>query len=248
MSSDAPKSARPLPIWLAWLGSLLAVGHLLTIGLLALAAQSGPWLMSNGQPSPVFGPHFATTITSEFTEPYYLQPLRMTHNYHFETNKPVALGIYFAVRLKDESGATVKTLKFPDEQANFWVRHRQSILAQGLGNDQFVAPPGSRQVAAPKKELPTVEVWEPVDKENLRLAKIDVLDLKSDRQYERPSEGAKALAQSYMRHLCRQHNAASAELIRHHQRAIRPEKLIVNIEPDDFLEIRSHFGEYHREK
>jgi len=30
------------------------------------------------------------------------------------------------VKLKNENGQVIKTVMFPDPQANFWVRHRQA--------------------------------------------------------------------------------------------------------------------------
>ena len=41
-----------------------------------------------GVPSPAVGPMFAGKINT-VTYPYYLQPLQMTHNYHFLGNRPV---------------------------------------------------------------------------------------------------------------------------------------------------------------
>jgi hypothetical protein len=238
-------------MWLTSAGSVFAVGHLLAIVMLALAARSGPWLMSDGRPSPGEGPLFATLLNNDFFVPYYLQPLRMTHNYHFESDRPVTLGIAFEVTLKDDDGVPIRTLKFPDPKANFWVRHRQRLLAKELGNDQFLAPRGSDPVPATKKELPKVEIWEPVEKDKkgeLRLKQMVILEIKHDRQYEHPSETAKAMVRSYTRHLCQKYNAASAELVRFHQVAIRPERLIVPEQPDEFLITKSHFGEYRRER
>jgi hypothetical protein len=161
----------------------------------------------------------------------------------------------FDVTLRDAEGNTIRTLKFPDDKAGYWVRHRQSLLAQGLGNDQII-PPGSDPVPAKDKELPKVEYWDRIDKENWQLKKDDILKIRADRAksadpnapVERPSETAKALVEAYARFLCRTHNAASAEVIRHHQRAIRPETLIINVQPGDFLVTKSSFGVIHRER
>src|ERR1051325_9289805 len=88
MSAAQKKSARPLPLWLKAAGSGFAVWHLLAIALLALEARSGPWFVSRiGGPSEAEGPKFAQVVTSNATLPYYLEPLRMTHNYHFNSNR-----------------------------------------------------------------------------------------------------------------------------------------------------------------
>src|ERR671922_292126 len=70
-------------------------------------------------------------------------------------------GIYFEAVLKDETGKVVKTLKFPDDQANFWLRQRQVLLARALADDIPVRPPPGEAIAAPRQKAPTVEIWEP---------------------------------------------------------------------------------------
>lgn len=248
MPAAPTRPPRPLPIWLTGPANLVAVGHLLAIGLLALATQSGPW------PSPfgtfmADGPEFATRITANLTEPYYLKYLRMTHNYHFESNKPVALGIYFEVKLKDAEGTVTRILKFPDDKANFWVRHRQNFLAQGLGNDQLVQRRGTEVIAPKAGKMPTAEIWDKTDPDQWRLKTVEEHLLPRDQPYERPSEEAKKLAQAYMRYLCRVHKAASAELIRHHRPTVRPEALFRgNALPEELTVNKSNFGEYRREE
>ncbi|MSQ97515.1 MAG: hypothetical protein EXR98_23595 [Gemmataceae bacterium] len=249
MSALPTRPPRPLPFLITGAGSLFAVGHLLAIGLLALAAESGPWLMSNGVPSTSLGPEFATRVSANYTVPYYFQRLRMTHNYHFESNKPIALGIYFEVKLKDETGTVVRTLKFPDDKANFWVRHRQNILALGLGNDQQLPRRGTEVIPAKGEKMPTAQIWDKSDIENWRLKEVEEHLLPRDQPFERPSEEAKKLTQAYMRFLCREHKAASAELIRHHRQAIPPMVLLMGPPPAEaFSEAKSHFGDYRREE
>src|SRR5260370_25268450 len=130
MISSPTRTPRPLPLWMTAAGSLFALGHLLAIGLYCLAAPSGPWLVPPPPTVPASmeeGPQFAKSISMGFTYPCYLEPLRMTHNYHFQSNRPAEYAVYFEVQLKNELG-DVTTLKFPDEKANFWVQHRQQIL------------------------------------------------------------------------------------------------------------------------
>ncbi|MBI2803547.1 MAG: hypothetical protein HYX68_01020 [Planctomycetes bacterium] len=247
MNSTHTQAPLPLPGMIKALGSLFAVGHLASIGLLALGAASGPWLMANGQPSPAEGPDFAVRITMKATEPYYLRPLRMTHNYHFETNRPAVLGIFFEVKLKDQAGEVIQTITIPDPKANFWVRHRQGILAHLLAQDQALPRRGTEVLAPKGQEMPKVDFWDKTDMENWQLKTVEEHLLPREVPFERPSEESKKLAQAYLRHLCRKHNAASAELIRHHQPQVRPERLLLGPQAGDFTIYKSHFGEFRRD-
>ena len=62
-----------------------------------LAAQSGPWLVPppfNGA-SMAEGPQFARSITQNVTSRLYLEPLHLTHNYHFAGDWPSEYAVYF---------------------------------------------------------------------------------------------------------------------------------------------------------
>jgi hypothetical protein len=245
MSVSQTNAPRPLPMPLIVVGSVCAVGHLLAIGMLALAAPSGPWPTNFGaSDSP--GPKFASKFSEQVTVPYYFMPLRMTHNYHFNSNRPAQFAAYFEVQLKNEQGIVFKTLKFPDDKANFWVRQRESILAQGLAEDQPVQL-GTEVIAAPGKAMPTIEIWENGKDGVLKLTQKPQNDVPRNQQVVKPSEWSKLLAQSYMRHLCREYGAHSAELIRHSRELIMPSDLYVP-RPEAFIELKSNFGEYRREE
>src|SRR5205823_3602777 len=142
--------APGIPRWLVFLGSLAIAVHFLAVVCGALAAPSGPWptMEGSGMATP---PQFAFSI-DKITRPY-LQLVKMTHNYHFATNRPGLPGASFEVRLKDESGQELAMVRFPDAGANFWVHHRQSLLAQGLADDQPVQPPTGEVIAAPQQVL-----------------------------------------------------------------------------------------------
>src|SRR5262245_19752086 len=125
--SDKPDfPSRPLPRWLKGLTSLAIAGHLLAILVLVLAAPSGPWPTPFGQ-SLAVGPTFALSSGETVTR-CYLKPLKMTHNYHFMHNRPGMPGVYFEIRLMDAEGRFIRTVRCPDPEAPFWVRHRQSLL------------------------------------------------------------------------------------------------------------------------
>jgi len=252
MYSAKTNTPRPLPGSLMAIGSAVAVAHLLVIGLYALAAPSGPWpvppTIGNGESmSP--GPKFAQILSTSVSYPFYLEPLRMTHNYHFNSNRPAPIAVYFEVRLKNERGEVFNTLKFPDDKAPWWIRHRQEILAQNLIPDVTEAPRGVEKIPAAGKELDEVEMWTREDPFTMKLEMVPELKIKRDQPYERPSQWSKLLAQSYMRHLAREHKAAAVELIRHSRPAVNPMMLFLPEDhiKDNFTDLQSHFGEYRRE-
>jgi hypothetical protein len=239
MSALPNRSPRPLPTWLMAVCSVLAVGHLLVIGLFALSASSGPWPVPPpfGGISPVDGPAFATQISVNVTYPYYLKPLHMTHNYHFNSNRPPSVAVYFEAHIKDDLG-NERVLKFPDDKANFWVRHRQEILAQNLAQDQRMPPRGSMPIAAKGQELPKVEMWVR-DKDNpvMKLEYVEEADVPRTQELEVPSAWSKAAAASYSRYLSREHKGASVQLIRYSRQTVMPAMMFLRDEqlPKDFF-------------
>lgn len=242
MSVPGSDSVRALPRWLVGGLSAAIAFHLASLLVLALAVPSGPW------PSPMGAgmanePAFARAI-SEVTTRWYLAPLKLTHNYHFTGNRPVQTSARFEVRLKDASGSVVRTLLFPEPGASFWVRHRQTLLAQALTDDQPVAPRGMEVIAAPNQAARTVDVWAPEGDHRLRLRPVPEHLLPRDRPVFRPSEWSQLLARSYVRHLCRSYGAVSGELVRHTREAIPPSVLGAEELPAEVLdELISSFGE-----
>jgi hypothetical protein len=189
-------------------------------------------------------------MVNRYATPYYLRPLHLTHNYHFQSSETEFPAVFFEVRLRDGKGNLVKTLRFPDKDANFWVRHRQSLLAQGLGDDRPVAPPRGESIPAPGKKMREVTIWqsEPGDKE-LKLQAVPENLLPRDRPAFQPSPWSLLLARSYARHLCREYGAASAEVIRHSRDAVVPAVLFQReFPPGTFEELICNFGEYHLEE
>ena len=223
MASSQPFPARPLPRGLIVFGSIAIVFHLFALVVLAVAAQSGPWPTPLGLGSPAEPPEFTKGISSTLLSSY-LEPLHLTHNYHFDSNRPETSFVYFEVKLRDADGKLLKSLKFPDADANYWVRHRQSLLAQSLGNDQPYQPPQSVRIPSP-----TVRVWysEQPRQESKLEEKLerDLQELRSKQNIEvffQPSDYSLLLAKSYARYLCRTYGAAKAEIIRHSREAILP--------------------------
>src|SRR5215471_1430396 len=147
MPTSPASVPRPLPHWVILSGSAFIAFHFLALAAIVLAAPSGPWPANSG-PMQVPGPPFAVDV-NQVTSRYYLRPLHMDNDYHFIANVPSLPSVYFEVRLKDKTGAVQNTLKFPDDNANAWVRHRQKVLAQWLGFDVPVQPLQGEQVLPP---------------------------------------------------------------------------------------------------
>jgi hypothetical protein len=192
-----------------------------------------------------FAPEFAGRANRAISP--YLSALHLTHTYHFAANQPRSPSIYFEAKLKDAQGQVVKTLKFPDDSDNFWLRYRESLLAQGLGNDQpFQRPPGTELLPAPGQKMPTVTIWDVTAGDpTLKLREMDEHLVPRDRPVYRPTEWSLVLARSYARYLCREHHAAAVELIRHSREPIMPEFMFLNEPPAEALkELVSTYGEY----
>jgi hypothetical protein len=246
MPQSVSSKVNPVPIWLVVPGSILIAGHLLALVVLVIAAPSGPWSTNFG-PDMALQPWFAGKL-NEITTPYYLQPLKLTHNYHFMTNRTGTSGVYFEAKVKDDSGKELATLKFPDDNANFWVRHRQAILARSLGDDQIVQAQMGESVAAPNQQVKTVKIWVPVEGKQ-RQVKLKEVPEHLTREYMRPdgplyrtSDWTHLLINSYARHLGRVHDAAAVEFIRHNQDPIPPVAMMVDLPAGMYDELVSNFG------
>lgn len=237
-----PRPDPNLPHSLVLLGSVVVAGHLFAVLSVALAAPSGPWPMQMGN-SNAFGPQFARSV-DETVGPNYLSAIKMTYNYHSPTNRPEMPAIYLEVRLKDEAGKTIKTVRIPDENANYWVRHREQLLARALGEDEIVEARPGEVIPAPNQKVRTVEYWDNVNEHTLRLHEQPEHLLPRDRMVWKPSALARVLARSYVRYLCRVHGAASGELIRHHKDPVLSALMFVPDPPKNlFQETTSNFGE-----
>jgi hypothetical protein len=242
MSLPRSGPAGALPRQLVVCGSVAIVGHLASVLVAALAAPSGPWPTAFGS-SMATEPQFARTI-GNITTRHYLTPLEMGSNYHFTTNRPASTAVYFEVHLRDTAGNLLKTLRFPDDQANFWVRHRQRLLAQALTDDLPVEARGGEVIAAPQQQVRTVPIWDTDGEHGLRLRSVPEHLVPRDRPVFRPSGWSLLLARSYVRYLCRAHGAATGELVRHTREPILPAVLLMDEPPPGtFDELVSSFGE-----
>ena len=244
---SAKRSAPPLPGVLIGAASVFVGLHFLAIGVHVLAAPSGPWVTPMGVPSQATGPKFTEKLDEAVTTAY-LQPLHMTHNYHFNGNRGDTPGVAFEVRLKDADGQLIKTLRFPSPQANAWVRQRQAMLAQQLGDDEPVQPLPGEVIPAPGQKMKKKTIWEPVGPDDLEMREIDEHLVPKNRQVFGPRPWSLIVARSYARYLCRDYGAASAELTRLSRQAVMPEILFApKIEDEELKTLTTRFGEYRHE-
>jgi hypothetical protein len=246
MAAPTPP-AVVLPRWLILAGSAVILLHLAAIVANTLATTSGPWPSPEGgnmSPPPQFA-FSVTEISAGGTKliPAYLQAIKMTHTYHLATSRPAQPGAFFEVRLRDAEGNDLGTRKFPDPEANFWVRHRQSLLAQGLADDMPVVPPQTEAVAAPNKEAPHVLIWDGTPS-GLRLRSVPEHLLPRDRPVFRPSDWSMLLARSYGRRLIRTTGANTVEIVRHSRDPYPPMVLFIDNAPAGaFEELVSTYAE-----
>jgi hypothetical protein len=195
-----------------------------------------------------YGPPAFAQAVSEVTTRCYLMPLKMSHNYHFAANRTGNPAAYFEVRLKDKDGNLLETLKFPEDQANPWVRHRQALLAQELAQDVPVQLPQGEYIPPPGQEVPQLIIWNGGGTPGsiLRLEKRDIReirDISRDHPVERPSEWTRLLARAYCRYLCRAHGAASADLDRVSREPTMPALMFEERLPANFDNLVSNFKE-----
>jgi hypothetical protein len=245
----APTTPASLPRWLILAGSAVILLHFVAVGINVLTSPSGPW------PTPFGGtmampPQFAYSASQLSAWdvkviPAYLQSMKMTHTYHFATSHTGMDGVYFEVRLRDADGKELETLHFPDKDANPWVRHRQQLLAYGLGDDMPYVPPTTDLLAAAGQDAPRVLVWVGEEGAEMRLRKEYIHLLPKERPSFQPSEWSQILARSYARHLCRTRGAATAEVVRYSRPPYPPAILDAQNAPpsSNFRTVVSNFGE-----
>ena len=244
-------SAASAPGWLR-VGGTIAIGfHLFTLLALVLAAPSGPWTTETGGQDYFMAPQFAQAINSR-TARTYLRPLRMTHNYHFLSNEPGHPTIELEVKLKDKDGKIIKELRLPDENASLPIRQRQKALLYWLAPDNPQMPPEGEKVAGVLGQQQMREFWTPVEGSDpanpspmLQLIQRPEHLAPRDGPTFTPSPLAKLLVRAYARHLCRQHNAETAEIIRHTWVPIPPGVLVPGSPKEAFSNriVHANFGE-----
>jgi hypothetical protein len=241
--SNAPlPPGAGVPRWLIWVGSVLIVGHLLALGSAVLAVPSGPWPNMMEGPTMFTPPQFAFSLNNVAT-PGYLEWLKLTHSYHFPSNRPRVTEAFLEFRLKNAKGEEIATVTLPDPKANAWVRFRQGLLAKALCDDQPYVASTSETIAAPNQQALTVPIWDG-DQKKLTLKRMPEHLLPRNQAVYRPSDWNMVLARSFERYLCRSQGAKSAEIIRHSREPIPP--MVLFMDPSQigpFDELISNYGE-----
>src|SRR5262249_37998709 len=146
MSQVSSQPDVRIPRWLIWIGSIAIAAHFAAIGVNAPAAMSGPWPKSD---TGMVGPPVLPTQINTALGPDFLKLARLNTNYHVLANHlPSTPGVYLEFHLKDDQGNELAVVKLPDDDANPWVRHRQSLLTQQeLWEDRRVVPQQSELIA-----------------------------------------------------------------------------------------------------
>jgi hypothetical protein len=231
--------------------------HLTAITIPFLDTPSGPWAVPTGR-NVAEAPQFAHSLASFTT--FHAKWLRLAHSYHFVSNRP---GDYpsaeIEVRLKDEAGNLIDTVKLPNPGSNAWVRHRHELLASALALDIRVELQGGEVVPAPNARPTLLPVWllpdelataggtappDPDRKTQAYLHATPMHLLPRDRPVMRPLELSQVMARSYARYLCREHGAARAEIIRYSREPVPPIVLFGGAFPAQVLESSvGSFGE-----
>jgi hypothetical protein len=249
--STASSSSISASRWWLLVASIIIVLHLGAVGIGALAAPSGPWPSIDGSMEMGPPPWFADWL-GRLALPY-LKAAGLTHNYRFPTNRPALPELSLEIKLKDQAGNALKdhqgedlVISIPDNGANLWVRHRQELLARWVGNDMGVAAPMSVAIAAPGQQVPEVSYWEMTQGGQLTLVRQPQHLVPRDRPVMGPSPVSLLLVRSYVRHLCRTHGAAKADVVRYHREPIPPMVLMTdaNVPAEAFDPITSDFGEF----
>jgi hypothetical protein len=252
--------ADGVPRWLILVGSLAIAWHVTAVAFGALNAPSGPWGMEPQMSPP---PQVVTTVTN-VTTANYLKHLRMTHNYHFPSNRPARLEVEVQFRLKDADGNPLLkdadgkeiVLTLPEKDATGVAREMQTQLAQWLTGDEPVNLPQSGEPIMPEGKKPEKEQFWQMVKGQLEIQREDrhrLRDFLGDQMMlQKPSAWSQMMAESYARYLGRKYGAARVQVIRHHKMAVPPGIIFADQVGTTFYDemmnkkTGSNFGEFHQ--
>jgi hypothetical protein len=219
------------PRWVLVCGSAAIVFHLFAALIAALDAPSGPWATPMGS-SPALAPTFAFQ-TAEYVTLPYSRLVKMTSSFHFSSNKQEAQEVLFEALLKDANGKVLQTLRFPDPNANRWVRYRQSLLAQQLGNDEPVPPQQGVIVAPAGQPLPKQRWWQQDGEKRLKMIEDTPNAIPRNQPVMQPAPLSYIAAQSYARYLCKAQGADKVEIVRQWFDPVLPNILFEPAPPTD---------------
>jgi hypothetical protein len=191
-------------------------------------------------PSPAEPPPFAYHIAEHLKVPRttvrYAPLIKMSSSFHFYSNKLEEQEILFEVRLKNESGKIINTYRFPDPATNPWIRYRQRLLAQQLGNDEPLPPQQGVVISPAGQQLAKLRWWQPDGEKRMKLMEDTPNAVPRNQQLMQPSTLSYIAAKSYARYLARTGQAAKVEIVREWFNPINPVVLFQNDPPpDDFF-------------
>jgi hypothetical protein len=221
------------PRWVLIGGSIILLFHVFAMLIAAFDATSGPWPTPMG-PSPAEPPPFAYHIAEHVTLPY-TRLIKMASSFHFYSNKQESQEVLFEARLKNESGKVINTYRFPDPSANPWLRYRQRLLAQQLGNDEPLPPQQGVIIPPVGQQLPKLRWWQPEGEKRLKLIEGTSNDVPRNQQLMQPSTLSYITAKSYARYLAKTGQADKVEIVREWFDPINPVVLFRNEQPPDDL-------------
>jgi hypothetical protein len=241
-----PSPGQPAwPRWLVLLASAPIVYHLSSLALGALAAPSGPWPTPEGAGMSLPPPAVASAYDG-FAQPY-LRAAKLTHNYHYPSNRVGNPDAYLEVHLEDAAGNALSTVRVPDLDAPPYVQRRQALLMRYLVDDQPVQPPTSERIYPPGQTPPRLSIWEMNEPGRLYLAEITEMEVPRNRPVFRPTEWSLIVVRSCARHLCRVHGAGRAHVVRHSREALHPGVLVgAPTPPGAYEELVSDYGRFPR--
>src|SRR5262249_45025265 len=141
-----------------------------------------------------------------------------------------------------------ETVQLPDEDANFWVRHRQQMVAANLGGDLEVPQPApGEQIERPGARPALLAIWDrSPDDPMWHLQDVSQLRLRDKfrepgrNRVLQPSRWAQTIAASLGRYYCRTYGAHSAEVIRIHRNPLPPD--LLRLDEDDTKAFVERFG------
>ncbi|MFM7149565.1 MAG: hypothetical protein ACKO23_06960 [Gemmataceae bacterium] len=188
-------------------------------------------------------PHLASFLHQKLSLKY-LQTIKLSHNYHFRTNRVGQPEAALEFRLENDDGETLKTIRYPDPKASSFLRRRQGQLAQLFIDDQPYQTTMIEKIAAPNAVIPEATIWEqPVmDQRKLVLTTMPENEIPRDRQVFRPSSWSLLVMRSLGRYLQRNNESAHVSLTRISKEPIPPRVLFEKESPPEMEPLKSSYG------
>lgn len=245
--ADNLNPSSTLPTWLKVVATFGICVHFLAVIATVLAAPSGPWPSQMEGAQPAHAPFFAEQISNKLDP--WLSTLKLSSNFHFNECRPT-ISTRFEAVLRDELKNEIKRLKFPEETSMPSVRHRHLLLSMELSQDEPLEALAGEWVPSPGKEPRQLPVWRVAEgSREGALGTIAENVIPRDRPIFAPSQTAQIAARSYSRFLCREHHAATCEIVRYTRILYAPMLLTEPTDPNPapFEEESRSFGVTHAE-